>query len=987
MAAGNEDATATDPATPTVPSDPAGEPQREIGRYRIERLLGTGGMGVVYCAFDPELERRVALKVLPGSRRSQAAVRERLLHEARAMARLNHPNVIKVFEVGTAGDHDYVAMELVEGANLAEWLRAEQHTPREIVNAFLDAGRGLAAAHAVGLIHRDFKPHNVLRSSDGAIAVTDFGLARDVGEATPAPADRNTPSPLGGLTETGSILGTPAYMAPEQWQGDPVGPAADQFAFCVALWEALSGARPFRGEVHEMRAAVLRGPAALDATAIPRPLRDVLRRGLEPDPARRWPDITALLRRLSRFTTRSGLVFALAGASATALAAIAILALRPASDHCSAPRLDPDAVWSAPAISALVATHQLRGLHRIGEDVTTWKLARAGACKAEPAKREPELACLDSVMARIAGVLDVVGRVHLPQLPISEQLLDPAICERPSPPRLAPTMSPQYRAVLERELGEEANPEHFTRPVADRLIAGAVSDPCAASFAVLYSQMVETSAPGRRLGLARASDLAERCNDDYMRFRVALHAARDEFLDPNGDAARRAVERLELAVAPVAQADTLADVAYVKAFLAGALTHFDVTITQATSAMAGFLARGRIGDYVDAAALAYAARLARTNAEDLDALPRMLATMRAAVTDALGPGSAELDTMDDLDASWRFEHGDLAGAHALYDRPRRQLPLSETLRVTGRLVDPHGDPVAGATVTTGTHLIGDSLEAAVGDPSAAPAMRRTVTDRDGNFVLPASAPLGTIIAELGERRSHAAAIAAHVDLVLDDTGTIDGTIELAGTPAFRVSVAVWATEANAPDYRMYAPVNSDGTFRMTGIPRGRVMVSVHHERGPTVAATQQVVDVGSAPSHVAFRLPAEQRTISVLVRSTVGQPVPRAIVFALQGVVTVHDLRDLMSLSATLQSIQAAPISEAAPAAVRAQARSGDLLSTIRVSPTTASTCVVGYPAVTSDLTEDKLRAHEDLVPVSCIEVPQDRDVVVVEVPPFPRLD
>jgi eukaryotic-like serine/threonine-protein kinase len=296
--AGNEDATATDPATPTVPSDPAGEPQREIGRYRIERLLGTGGMGVVYCAFDPELERRVALKVLPGSRRSHAAVRERLLHEARAMARLNHPNVIKVYEVGTAGDHDYVAMELVEGANLAEWLRAEPRSPRAIVGAFLDAGRGLVAAHAVGLIHRDFKPHNVLRASDGGVAVTDFGLARDVGEVTPAPAERNTPSPLGGLTVTGAILGTPAYMAPEQWEGQPVGPAADQFAFCVALWEALTGARPFRGEVHEMRAAVLRGPAALDATAIPRPLRDVLRRGLEPEPARRWPDMTVLLRRL-----------------------------------------------------------------------------------------------------------------------------------------------------------------------------------------------------------------------------------------------------------------------------------------------------------------------------------------------------------------------------------------------------------------------------------------------------------------------------------------------------------------------------------------------------------------------------------------------------------------------------------------------------------------------------------------------------------------
>jgi hypothetical protein len=165
------------------------------------------------------------------------------------------------------------------------------------------------------------------------------------------------------------------------------------------------------------------------------------------------------------------------------------------------------------------------------------------------------------------------------------------------------------------------------------------------------------------------------------------------------------------------------------------------------------------------------------------------------------------------------------------------------------------------------------------------------------------------------------------------------------------------------------------------------MVSVQHDKGALFSAIRQVVDVGRAPSHVAFRLPAEQRTIRVLVRSTVGQAVPRATVYAMQGVVTVVNLRDLVRLSATIQGRQAAPIGEGAPPAVLAQARSGDLLATISVAAATATTCVVGYPADSSNQLEAEIRAHDDKVPVSCIEVPAERDVVVVEVPPFPRLD
>src|SRR5512139_325897 len=163
-----------------APADPVGS---TLGKYKLERELGSGGMGVVHAAFDPDLERRVALKVLRDSAGSSEA-RKRLLREARAMARLQHPNVVTVHEVASANGRDYVAMEMIDGQSLAEWMRAEQRPEHEIIDAFVAAGRGLAAAHAEGIVHRDFKPHNILRHRNGRIAVTDFGLARYAEVAT-----------------------------------------------------------------------------------------------------------------------------------------------------------------------------------------------------------------------------------------------------------------------------------------------------------------------------------------------------------------------------------------------------------------------------------------------------------------------------------------------------------------------------------------------------------------------------------------------------------------------------------------------------------------------------------------------------------------------------------------------------------------------------------------------------------------------------------
>src|SRR5579862_4327593 len=218
-----------------------------IGRYVILERLGQGGMGVVYRAYDPELDRRIALKLVRADSRHHLALRQRLVREAQAMARVSHANVLTVYDAGTVGDEVFIAMELVDGVTLGRWLRAERRAWRDVIDRFVGAGRGLAAAHAAGLVHRDFKPDNVLVAASGAVRVTDFGLARAARESDPDAAPSPSASPSR-LTQTGAVLGTPAYMAPEQVRGEAVDARADQFSFCVALYEALWGETPFSGK-------------------------------------------------------------------------------------------------------------------------------------------------------------------------------------------------------------------------------------------------------------------------------------------------------------------------------------------------------------------------------------------------------------------------------------------------------------------------------------------------------------------------------------------------------------------------------------------------------------------------------------------------------------------------------------------------------------------------------------------------------------------
>ncbi len=285
-----------------------GDPQpTRIGRFRLLECIGRGGMGVVWSARDDELDRTVAIKLL----RPELSGSD-LTAEARALARLAHPNVVSVFDVGVHEGQRFIAMEFVRGQTLRRWL-ATAPSLEAVLDVFAASGRGLAAAHAVELVHRDFKPDNVLVGEDGRPRVLDFGLARPPdGEPGSPPAVPLDANPLATtLTQAGLLVGTPAYMAPEQHLGDPADARSDQFAFAVALYEALVGQLPFRGDdLRTLSLAIVRGRISPPpAGVVPPPVAEVLARALAVSPADRFASMDALLDALDHCRQRDAVRF------------------------------------------------------------------------------------------------------------------------------------------------------------------------------------------------------------------------------------------------------------------------------------------------------------------------------------------------------------------------------------------------------------------------------------------------------------------------------------------------------------------------------------------------------------------------------------------------------------------------------------------------------------------------------------------------------
>jgi len=449
----------TEPATgPTPASGGSGAdgdaaalpPGTAVGRYVIAERLGAGAMGVVYAARDPSLDRRVALKLMAPGREGGSAGGSRLLREAQALARLSHPNVIAVHDVGRFGEQVFIAMELVPGTRLADVLRAGAGDWKKLLPLFLQAGEGLAAAHAAGLVHRDFKPENVLVGTDGRVRVLDFGLARAADAAETAAED----SPLsasgdralaGGsplvtpLTELGAVVGTPAYMAPEQFRRTATDPRTDQWAFCVALYVGLFGRHPFGGATYaELAEQVLAGRIAATPASprVPARLRRIVLRGLSIDPAGRYPSMAALLGDLRGF--QRGRLMVWVGLAAAVVLAAAIAgtvalfrtspAVAPAEPPPVCPRVDGRlaGVWDDAreqaarqaflatrrpyAESTLAATTQL-----VDGYAASWVTANQEACEATRVygTQSEELLdlrsqCLDERLAALRALTDLL---------------------------------------------------------------------------------------------------------------------------------------------------------------------------------------------------------------------------------------------------------------------------------------------------------------------------------------------------------------------------------------------------------------------------------------------------------------------------------------------------------------------------------------------------------------------------------------------------
>ncbi len=422
-----------------------------VGRYVVLERIGAGGMGVVVAAFDAELDRTVAIKLLhPRARGLNAG--PRLVREAQALARLSHPNVVAVYDAGTIDARTFVAMELVRGRTLKQWLRDRKRPWMEVLAMFLGAAAGLAAAHGAGIVHRDFKPENVLVGEDGRPRVLDFGLAAGRGEDSgPVPVLGPEHSSILGarLTASGLVIGTPAYMAPEQLRGEPADARSDQYSFCVALWEAMFGERP-RYATDDTRRTLPAVRSDLHAVrSAPAWLRRVLLRGVALSPAARFSSMDALIAALtSRERRRTRMSLAAIGALVAG-----VLTWQSASgddgDTCARERAAAMGGWDEPTRARLRGAMLDTGL---GYAQDTWTrvepqldayveeaaVLRGKVCEAQRLGIDvgPARACLDHRDAAFAAVVEVLeetdGESLARAMAVADGLPALAVCDDPA---------------------------------------------------------------------------------------------------------------------------------------------------------------------------------------------------------------------------------------------------------------------------------------------------------------------------------------------------------------------------------------------------------------------------------------------------------------------------------------------------------------------------------------------------------------------------
>ncbi|MBP8807740.1 MAG: protein kinase [Kofleriaceae bacterium] len=1085
------DATATSGALAAAPAGGGLRIGDQLGRYVIERVLGAGGMGLVYAAHDPDLDRRVAIKVLRGDASDESRVR--LLREARAMAKVSHPNVITVYEVGTDGGVDFVAMELLEGGTLAEWLRAERRPAVEVLRRLRAAGAGLAAAHASGLVHRDFKPANVLLGRDGRVVVTDFGLARGfesdaVAETLPATAEAARASTATGarasgptaptvgalditqaatdrpatatapsitrpnlsarsgdlastLTRTGAMIGTPAYMAPEQFSGGTVGPAADQFAFAVALWEGLTGARPFAGaSIDELRRAVDRGPP--DASALPRAVRPAVVRALARDPGGRWPDVAAMLAALDRGLARPRQL-KLGVAAALGLAAVAggVMLTRGDERRATAPAAacaltgaELDATWTPTVMADLdrrfadaPAWRELRtGLERF---VADWRTERAAACAAPDApSHHGRIACLAGLNAELEAALTLLPQVRVEDLPragLADVLPPPESCKsgrRAAMPAL-PT-DPSTRAALSKLIAAASTAKLLARgPTPDQ--AKAKADEVVAEARRLASSYP----PALAIALetkAMIIHVAGECAQAMPLYEETATAA--EAASADGLRAMARIGLLECAIASssdLAQIQRYADQARAAIQRAGddrqltaalemTLAGLDATVGKIDEAIVRVAAARTI--FVEYGDLRRAG-----NATLFEAELRMLVDgwgQRAAIEQLYRDGLALRERVygdgHPMTESVRLglglilEDRDPVEANRLVSQAAASVAMkpapADAIALRGRVVDERGRPLTGAQVLAASQIWArpDGVPAVFDDRFRS----QTTTGADGRFAL--TAPPGALVTAWTDTGlARAVPVSAARELRIDRpaaleleivetraTGARDPLVALAS----RAAIAIVAV-LDAPGSRVSTVLARRADRQRWNVTRtypGRLqlMAITLSPLGDTLLASWPLTVAPGATATASLSLDLRGAVVDVVVRAERGT-IPTAQIMLLAGR-TARAPRTVGDLSAHWRNprrhiANAAPITDANQTEIgRPLYRPGDIHGRMAaVLPGIYTACVIPFAGDVRDRAYLKTLTDEEDLEVKCTPITVGDAPVqafVVEAPPMKNL-
>ena len=658
---------------------------------------------------------------------------------------------------------------------------------------------------------------------------------------------------------------------------------------------------------------------------------------------------------------------------------------------CEDPILDPSTVWSADRSAKLRAAEQGPTADALDTDMAAWKQVRSRACAAPVGNREPRIACLDGVLARMATIARAAERVHgAPNVDTGDLLIDPAVCESVRPPRLVHAGSDQLVDIVVAMLEQTRARRRMTRDEAKTLISRSASEPCASAFANMFGlgDMVTTD---RVAQLDEAERAAQRCGDDRIVADIALAAAnwviRDRLLDAQAPAKLR---RAEAAAEKVNQPDLEADLDMMRAELAARTDRLDDAVTWTEKSARAYASRHRTRMEVTANLTSLGYRELRGRAEDLAAMRDRLTALRAKSAAAFGDTDRQVKDIDRRLAFDEMSAGDVASAHAKLEALRDPAPIDKPVRVTGRVVDEQGNPVAGALVVGSSESYGDSISVMIPNDDE----RRATTGADGAFVLPEVPGEGIVVAQLGELRSGAELVADSITLTLHPTSRIEGKVELHGQPATSVGVAVRDTRQPVTvPYGIYTSLQPDGSFVLEGVPRGKVVVQTALTRGATTRMITGIEVSVDKPvvKGIALELKSSKRLVHVIVRSQYGVDLPAAQIVVLTGRVPSSNALEINEKLRTAAVRAGMPIlGEQAPKPVLAKAKLRDLYATMTEVPEgEASACALGLPKDLDPDTGKKLQDPANLakISVSCVPIAPTDDVVVVEVLPWPRFD